>query len=305
MEWEKQTENFSNYLKFEKGFSKNTIEAYLRDLKKLKDFSNEKLDGVSPQKISYENIQEFIFQSSKEKISTRTQARWISSFKAFFKYLVEEKEREDNPSALLEGPKVGLYLPDTLSFEDIKKMLNSIDDTTDLGKRNKAVIEVLYGCGLRVSELVSMKISDINFKEGFISVEGKGEKIRLVPLAKYTADYLKDYIDNVRGNFECYKSKDYVFLNNRGEAMSRVMVFIIIKEVAEKANITKRISPHTFRHSFATHLLQNGVDLRYIQEMLGHSSITTTEIYTHLKTEELHDVIIKYHPRNSAGSSQS
>lgn len=299
MTWDETIEDFSNYLKFERNFSDNTLDAYLRDIKKLKTFSEKQLKKVSPINISHENLQEYLLLLSKEKISERTQARWISSTKSFFKFLLEEELRKDNPSSLLEGPKLGLYLPDTLSFEDIEKIIKSIDLGNDLGVRNHCMIEVLYGCGLRVSELINLKISDINFKENFIKVEGKGKKIRYVPLAKFTSKLINDFINNVRINNKIGKKYiDYLFLNSRGSSMSRVIVFIIIKELAEKAGIRKNISPHTFRHSFATHLLQNGADLRYIQEMLGHSSITTTEIYTHLNTEELHDVILKFHPRN-------
>ena len=299
MTWNETIENFSHFLKFERNFSDNTLDAYIRDVKKLKAFSEEKLDNTTPDKITFENLQEFLLYLTKEKISERTQARGISSIKSFFKYLIEEEIREDNPSSLLEGPKLGLYLPDTLSFEDVEKIIKAIDLSTDLGVRNHCIIEVLYGCGLRVSELIELKISDVNFKENFIKVEGKGKKVRYVPLANYTANLILNYINNVRANNKIGKKyEDHIFLNSRGSSMSRVIVFIIIKELVEKAGIRKSISPHTFRHSFATHLLQNGVDLRFIQEMLGHSSITTTEIYTHLKTEELHDVILKYHPRN-------
>ncbi len=299
MIWNETIENFSHFLKFERNFSENTLDAYIRDIKKLKSFSEDKLNNVTPDKISYENLQEYLVQLSKEKISERTQARWISSIKSFFKYMIDEELREDNPAALLEGPKLGLYLPDTLSFEDIEKIINAIDLGTDLGVRNYCMIEVLYGCGLRVSELIDLKISSINFKENYIKVEGKGKKIRYVPLADYTAKLIEKYIKNVRNSNKINKKyEDYLFLNNRGTSMSRIIVFIIIKELAEKAGIRKVISPHTFRHSFATHLLQNGADLRFIQEMLGHSSIVTTEIYTHLSTEELHDTIQKYHPRN-------
>ena len=299
MIWNETIENFSNFLKFERNFSDNTLDAYIRDIKKLKTFSEEKLNHVTPDKISYENLQEYLVVLSKEKISERTQARWISSIKSFFKYMLEEELREDNPAALLEGPKLGLYLPDTLSFEDVEKIANAIDLSTDLGIRNQCMIEVLYGCGLRVSELIDLKISDINFKEKFIKVQGKGKKVRYIPLAEYTSELIKNYIKNVRSKNKINKKyEDFLFLNSRGTSMSRVIVFIIIKELVEKAGIRKNISPHTFRHSFATHLLQNGVDLRFIQEMLGHSSITTTEIYTHLNTDELHNVILKFHPRN-------
>jgi len=299
MNWSEKITDFSNFLKFEKSFSDNTLDAYVRDIKKLESFATTELEEISPQVISYENLQEFIYQLSKKKISERSQARGISSIKAFFKFLLEEEYREDNPSALLEVPKLGLYLPDTLSMEDIDRIINSVDKKTDIGQRNQCILEVLYGCGLRVSELVDLKISNINFKEGFIIVEGKGEKTRLVPLASSTAEYLHDYIQNVRKKIKVNKKhEDIVFLNTRGTNMSRVIVFIIIKELTQKAGINKSISPHTFRHSFATHLLQNGADLRFIQEMLGHSSITTTQVYTHLKTEELRDVILNFHPRN-------
>lgn len=300
MDWNETIENFTNFLKFERNFSDNTLDAYIRDIKKLKTFSEEKLGNINPNEITYENLQDYLVQLSKGKISERTQARWISSTKSFFKYLLEEELREDNPAALLEGPKLGLYLPDTLSFEDVERISKAIDLSTDLGVRNQCMIEVLYGCGLRVSELIDLKISDINFKENFIKVEGKGKKVRYIPLAEYTSELIRNYMNNIRNNHKINKKyEDYLFLNSRGTSMSRVIVFIIIKELVEKAGIRKNISPHTFRHSFATHLLQNGVDLRFIQEMLGHSSITTTEIYTHLNTEELHNVILKYHPRNT------
>lgn len=299
MNWSEKITDFSNFLKFEKSFSDNTLDAYVRDIKKLESFATTDLGEISPQIISYENLQEFIYQLSKKKISERSQARGISSIKAFFKFLLEEEYRDDNPSSLLEGPKLGLYLPDTLSIYDIDRIIDNIEKHTDIGKRNQCILEVLYGCGLRVSELVDLKISNINFKENFIIVEGKGEKTRLVPLAKSTAECILDYINNVRATGKVNKKfEDILFLNTRGTNMSRVIVFIIIKELTQKAGINKSISPHTFRHSFATHLLQNGADLRFIQEMLGHSSITTTQVYTHLKTEELRDVIIQFHPRN-------
>lgn len=299
MTWDEKITDFEHFLKFERNFSDNTLDAYLRDIKKLRDYAEFELENVGPLEITYENIQEYLFQLSKKKFSERTQARWISSIKAFFKYLLDDEVRSDNPATLLEGPKLGLYLPDTLSFDDVDKIINAIDVSNDLGKRNKCMIEVLYGCGLRVSELIDLKISNINFKELYLKVEGKGDKTRYVPLAKFTAKLIKEYISEVRSKYKINKKcEDILFLNSRGSAMSRVIVFIIIKELTEKAGINKKISPHTFRHSFATHLLQNGADLRYIQEMLGHSSITTTEIYTHLKNEELRDVILNYHPRN-------
>lgn len=301
MTWDEKIDDFGNFLKFERSFSDNTLDAYLRDIRKLGDYAKQELKQANPLEITYENIQEYLFQLSKEKFSERTQARWISSIKAFFKYLLDDEVRPDNPASLLEGPKLGLYLPDTLSLEEVEKILSAIDISTALGTRNQCMIEVLYGCGLRVSELITLKISNINFKELYLKVDGKGSKTRFVPLAEYTAKLIQQYMTDVRMNATINrKHEDTLFLNSRGAGMSRIIVFIIIKELTEKAGIRKKISPHTFRHSFATHLLQNGADLRYIQEMLGHSSITTTEIYTHLKNEELRDVILNYHPRNKS-----
>ena len=299
MTWNEAIENYANYLRFEKNASENTIEAYVSDLQKLQNFAEQNLASVTPITISYEHLQEFLYQISKINYSERTQARWISSIKGFFSFLLEDELREDNPSALLETPKLGLYLPDTLSLEEIEKLISATEENTDLAKRNRCMIEVLYGCGLRVSELTELQISNINFKENYLKIQGKGDKVRFVPLADYTADFIKNYINNIRSKQKINpKHSDILFLNSRGTQISRQMVFLIIKEIVRKASIQKNISPHTFRHSFATHLLQNGADLRFIQEMLGHSSITTTEIYTHLNTEELHETILKYHPRN-------
>ena len=299
MTWNEAIENYANYLRFEKNASENTIEAYVSDLQKLQDFAEQNLMNITPITISYEHLQEFLYQISKINYSKRTQARWISSIKGFFSFLLEDELREDNPSALLETPKLGLYLPDTLSLEEIEKLISATEENTDLAKRNRCMIEVLYGCGLRVSELTELQISNINFKENYLKIQGKGDKVRFVPLADYTADFIKNYINNIRSKQKINpKHSDILFLNSRGAQISRQMVFLIIKEIVRKAGIQKNISPHTFRHSFATHLLQNGADLRFIQEMLGHSSITTTEIYTHLNTEELHETILKYHPRN-------
>ena len=299
MTWNEAIENYANYLRFEKNASENTIEAYVSDLQKLQDFAEQNLMNITPITISYEHLQEFLYQISKINYSERTQARWISSIKGFFSFLLEDELREDNPSALLETPKLGLYLPDTLSLEEIEKLISATEENTDLAKRNRCMIEVLYGCGLRVSELTELQISNINFKENYLKIQGKGDKVRFVPLADYTADFIKNYINNIRSKQKINpKHSDILFLNSRGAQISRQMVFLIIKEIVRKAGIQKNISPHTFRHSFATHLLQNGADLRFIQEMLGHSSITTTESYTHLNTEELHETILKYHPRN-------
>ncbi|WP_052911598.1 site-specific tyrosine recombinase XerD [Riemerella anatipestifer] len=303
MDWNERIQDFANALKFEKNLSNNTVDAYTRDIKKLQSFAENQLNHTSALDISYEQIQEYLYQISKNYTNERSQSRWISSIKAFFKFLHEDELRADNPARLLETPKLGLYLPDTLSFEEIESLIEAIDKTTSLGKRNHTIIETLYGCGLRVSELVELKISNLNFEEEFIIVDGKGGKTRLVPLAQYTAKLIKDYLLEVRSEIKINpKHSDILFLNRRGSKLTRVMVFIIIKDLALQANIKKNISPHTFRHSFATHLLKNGADLRYIQEMLGHSSITTTEIYTHLDNEDLRETIMKYHPRNNTNT---
>ena len=299
MDWNETIENFSNFLKFERNFSDNTLDAYIRDIKKFSLYAEKNLENSKPKAITYEDLQEYLILQSKQKISERTQARWISSIKSFFKYLLEEEIRDDNPATLLEGPKLGLYLPDTLSVEDVERITKNINLSTDLGVRNQCMVEVLYGCGLRVSELIELKISDINFKEGFLKVEGKGQKVRYVPLAKYTSHLIKNYIENVRINNKINKKyEENLFLNSRGSSMSRVIVFIIIKELADKAGIRKNISPHTFRHSFATHLLENGANLRAIQQLLGHESITTTELYTHIDVHFLRETILEFHPLN-------
>lgn len=299
MTWQDKITDFVYYLRFERNLSENTILAYENDIQKLKTFAENTLGGVSVVDISYENLQQYLYDFSKTENSERSQARLISSIKAFFKYLLEDEIREDNPAKLLESPKLGLYLPDTLEQEEINRLVSVVDRSSLLGIRNHCIIEVLYGCGLRVSELVNLRISNINFNENFIKVEGKGDKIRLVPVADYTLNLISDYIQNTRSQGKIApKFEDFLFLNNRGKSLTRVMIFTFIKEYAQKADIRKSISPHTFRHSYATHLLRNGADLRFIQDMLGHSSITTTEIYTHLETEELRETILKYHPRN-------
>ncbi len=298
MHWQEKIDDFENYLKFEKNFEKNTISAYVSDISKLKNFAVHDLE-IAPNTINYENIQQFLFQLSKEKLNERSQARCISSIKSFFAFLVAEEIREDNPTALLDAPKMGIYLPDTLNLESVEKIIAAADLSTPLGNRNRCIVEVLYGCGLRVSELTNLKISNIYFKEKFMKIDGKGGKTRLVPFAKYTSELMQNYIDNERSIVKINpKSSDILFLNRRGNQLTRVMIFTIIKNLTKLAGITKTISPHTFRHSFATHLLENGADLRFIQEMLGHSSITTTEIYTHLETKALREVILNFHPRN-------
>lgn len=299
MDWDEALDGFSTYLKLERSVSENTYKAYFSDIEKLRYYAENILEQTQPGELSLEHLQDYLYHLSKMKCSERSQARWVSSIKAFFCYLVEDEMREDNPALLLDAPKLGVYLPDTLSLEEIELLIDAIDKSTVIGRRNYCMVEVLYGCGLRVSELVSLKISDINFTEGFLRVDGKGAKVRLIPLAEYTAEQILYYIENVRSQITIARgNEDCLFLNRRGSPITRVMVFVIIKDLALKAGIRKSISPHTFRHSYATHLLQNGADLRYIQEMLGHSSITTTGIYTHLETQELREVIMQFHPRN-------
>jgi len=300
--WELYIKNFKEYMLMERNFSKNTLEAYIRDINKLSKFSI-KNSIKSPEYISRENLMDLLKEISKKNICERTQARWISSVKAFYKYLLDEELVNENPTTLIESPKLGVYLPDALSLEDIEKLSNEIDRTDNLGERNFCILELLYGCGIRVSELVNLKLSDINQKEHFIRVEGKGKKVRLIPLIDYTQEILHGYLTNIRNRMYISKNNpDIIFVSNRGTPMSRSMVFRIIKNLAKKANIQTNISPHTLRHSFATHLLQNGVDLRFIQELLGHSSIATTQIYTHLNTENLRQAISEFHPRNKPNS---
>lgn len=296
--WKDFLDDYKNYLILEKGLSKNTQLSYLRDLKKLKLFS-EQHEELNPESIDKDFVQNFIYEFSKTNPAERSQSRMISSLKSFFIFLVDEDFRNDNPAQLLESPKIGFRLPDVISFEEVKEIIQAIDLTEAEGERNKTILEVLFGCGLRVSELVNLKISDLFFDEGFISVTGKGNKQRLVPLAKYTQNIIELYLQCFRNHQTPKpKSEDILFLNRRGGKLSREMIFIIIKKYVSKTKIKKNISPHTFRHSFATELLKNGADLFSIQQMLGHESITTTEIYAHLNKQQLRDTIEKYHPFN-------
>jgi len=293
MDWKEAFSEYKSYLKLEKSLSDNTLEAYLRDLKKLENFSDQ-----NPIEINKSDLEEFIYQFAKNKPAARSQARLISSLKSFFGYLQMEEWRDDNPSELLESPKLGLKLPDVLSEQDINKLVATVDLSLPEGHRNVAILEMLYGCGLRVSELTELKLSDLFFEENFIKVTGKGNKQRLIPISDYTIKYISLYIDHVRNHQKIQRGfEDYVFLNRRGKNLTRVMIFTMVKNLAEKAKVGK-ISPHTFRHSFATHLLKNGADLRSIQMMLGHESITTTEIYTHLDDQDMRNAILKCHPRN-------
>lgn len=295
MDWKEALLEYKSHLKLEKSLSENTIAAYLRDLKKLEDFSEK-----GPLQILRNEVEEFLYQFAKDNYAARSQARLVSSLKSFFQYLQLEEWREDNPAELLETPKLGMKLPDTLSEVEIDQLIAAIDLSLAEGERNRAILETLYGCGLRVSELTELKLSDLFLEENFIRVIGKGNKQRLIPISNYTIKFIEIYKNQIRVHLPIQKGfEDYLFLNRRGKKLTRVMIFTIIKNLAEKAGLRKKISPHTFRHSFATHLLKNGADLRSIQMMLGHESITTTEIYTHLDDTSIREAVLKFHPRNN------
>ncbi len=299
MNWNTYIKSFQSYLKIERGLSKNTIDNYTFDLERLCTFLLQNEINIAPEKIKEETIQQFIYSVSKE-VNARSQARIISGLKSFFSYMVFEDYRIDNPMELIEAPKIGRKLPDTLSVEDIDRLIAAIDLSTPEGERNKAILETLYSCGLRVSELVNLKISDLFFDEGFIKITGKGNKQRFVPIASTTKKYIELYKNNIRIHLNIAKSfEDTLFLNRRGKQLTRAMIFTIIKNLAKKINLNKTISPHTLRHSFATHLLENGADLRSIQMMLGHESITTTEIYVHLDRKYLTQIMHTFHPRKN------
>jgi len=279
--------------------SKNTIEAYADDLKKLENYAESHLDYQAPEKFTYKQLQKFVEWIAALGFSAATQSRIISGIKTFYKFLLLENELKQSPAELLETPKLRRKLPEFLSVEEIDRMIACIDRSSPEGERNVGILETLYSCGLRVSELVNLKITDLHLDNDYIKIVGKGNKERLVPIGKIAKKLLRSYIKHTRVHLPIKtKSEDIVFLNRRGGQLSRVMVFYIIKDLAEKAGIKKKLSPHTFRHSFATHLVEGGADLRAVQEMLGHESITTTEIYTHLDRQFLRDNILSYHPRN-------
>ena len=297
MNWELYLKNYQSYLKIERGLSKNTIDNYTFDIDRLRLFLTQNDIQRSPITINEEILQQFIYAVSKE-VNPRSQARIISGLKSFFSYLIFEDYRNDNPLELIESPKTGRKLPDTLAINEIDALISAIDLSSNEGERNRALLETLYGCGLRVSELVTLKISDLFFEEGFIKITGKGNKQRFVPVGDLTQKYIGIYKNDVRVHLNIQKGfEDTLFLNRRGKQLTRAMIFTIVKDLAVKINLNKKISPHTFRHSFATHLLENGADLRSIQLMLGHESITTTEIYVHLDRKFLTEVINTYHPR--------
>lgn len=297
--WEIHKKGFKSFLQIEKSLSKNSIEAYLRDIDKLTQYLlSQNKQHITPADLSYQDLQHFLAWIYEFGIGARSQARIISGIKAFYKYLILEDYITSNPSALLESPKLGRKLPDTLSTDEINELIAAIDLSKKEGHRNKAILETLYACGLRVSELIELKISNLYFDDEFIKVVGKGNKERLVPISKTAQKYIIIYIKESRVLLNIQKGEeDILFLNRRGKRLTRVMIFTIIKQLAKIINLSKTISPHTFRHSFATHLVEAGADLRVVQDMLGHASITTTEIYMHLDRTFIRDEIMKFHPR--------
>jgi integrase/recombinase XerD len=297
MSWNVYIRGYQNYLQIEKSLSKNTVDGYCRDIKKLNNFFNGNDDKKKIEDVNYQDFQKYLSYLNDLKINARSQSRVISSMRSFFKFLILEKIIKENPTELLENPKTGKKLPEFLTIEEIELLVNQIDRSKKEGERNLAIIEVLYGCGLRVTELIELKISEIYWEEGFIRIIGKGNKERLVPLGKIASKHLKIYLNEIRVH---QKVKDlfvdHVFINKNGSKISRVMIFKIVKKLTEKAGIQKNISPHSLRHSFATHLVEGGADLRSVQEMLGHQSITTTEVYTHLDKNYLKQAILDHHP---------
>ena len=299
MDWQSLFRGFKSYLRLERSLSANTIEAYIRDVEKLKQYFKAAAIERKANEISSDDLKNFLVWINGLGMLPPSQARILSGLKTFFKYLIQEDLIKTDPSALLESPKLSRKLPDTLSIIEINGLIDAIDLSKPEGMRNKAMLEVLYGCGLRVTELTTLKISNLHLDIEFIKIIGKGNKERLVPIGSEAVKFLTIYLEESRNHVPVKPGKeDFVFLNNRGNPLSRVMVFIIIKSLAEKIGLKKSISPHTFRHSFATHLIEGGADLRAIQEMLGHESITTTEIYTHLDRDYLRQTIIQFHPRS-------
>jgi len=297
MTWNDAIIDYQNYLKLERGLSRNSVVSYIYDIKKLISYLDDTKTLVSPVEIEKELVQSFIYDISKT-LNPRSQTRIISGLRNFFDFLIFEKYRTTNPLDLIESPRIGRKLPDTLNIEDIDRLISAVDLSKPEGERNRAILETLYSCGLRVSELVNLKISDLYFEEGFIKVTGKGNKERFIPINSRTKKYINIYRNEIRCHLKIDSaSGDILFLNRRGRQLTRAMIYTIIKQLSEKIGLNKSISPHTFRHSFATHLLENGADLRAIQMMLGHESITTTEIYMHVNRKHLRDVLKKFHPR--------
>jgi len=299
MKWEDSKKGFEIFLRLEKSLSQNSISAYINDINKLMAFLDENFKKLTPEKVRLNHLKSFIEYINDRGVSPRTQARTISGIKSFFKYLLMEGKINSDPTTLLESPKIGRKLPDVLSMEEIDLIIDGVDLTKPEGQRNKAMLETLYSCGLRVSELVNLKVTNLFFDQGFIKVEGKAEKERLVPVSSKAIEEITKYSHGYRKSLKISpESENILFLNRRGKKLSRVMIFTIIKNLAEKVGLNKKISPHTFRHSFATHLISGGADLRAVQEMLGHESILTTEIYTHLDRDYLKNTIAHFHPRS-------
>ncbi len=299
MSWPTYTKQFKSYLKLERSLAKNSVDAYLSDISRLQQFLDIKERDTPPSKIVQQDLIDFLEFINELGMSAYTQARMVSGLKAFFRFLVYEELITKDPSELLEAPKLGRKLPDTLDLPEIEQIFDAIDMSTPEGQRNRAMLETLYSSGLRVSELINLKISNIHEDIGFLRVIGKGSKERLVPIGRSALKHIKIFRDEVRIHLDVKQGfEDHLFVTKRGKSISRVMVFMIIKDLAAKIGLKKTISPHTFRHSFATHLIEGGADLRAVQEMLGHESITTTEIYTHLDRDYLKQVITQYHPRS-------
>ena len=299
MTWDFHIKQFESHLKLERSLADNSIAAYSHDVLKLKQFIEISNSEVNPLQITTENLQEFIEYINELGMTAHSQARVLSGVKAFYKYLMLEELIEIDPSALIEGPKLGRKLPDTLNLMEIEQLFAAIDMSTPKGARNRAMLETLYSSGLRVSELIDLRLTNLYQDIGFIKVIGKGNKERLVPIGRDALKFIKSYVEEVRVHLDIKSGhENYVFLNRRGAKLSRVMIFTIIKNLTKEAGLNKRISPHTFRHSFATHLIEGGADLRAVQEMLGHESITTTEIYTHLDRDYLKQIIQEFHPRS-------
>lgn len=294
--WKQSFKNFETYLRLEKSLSENSIDAYLNDVTKLEKYFRETDNVITPVRVTYTDLKAFLIWYSADNKNTRTQSRILSGIRAFYKYLLIEGDIEENPASLIESPKIGLKLPEVLSINEIDRMIDEIDLSKPEGHRNKAIIETLYGCGLRVSELVNLRLTDIHYGESFITVTGKGNKQRLVPVSGKALKEIDIYKTD-RDRLPVIYDKNILFLNRRGAKLTRAMIFTIIKDLAARAGIRKNISPHTFRHSFATHMIEAGADLRAVQEMLGHESILTTEIYTHIDRSYLRDSLIMFHPR--------
>ncbi|HAM97006.1 MAG TPA: site-specific tyrosine recombinase XerD [Marinilabiliales bacterium] len=299
MIWADYYEGYKSYLQLEKSLSGNTVEAYLKDIGKFTEYLEGQGFSANPTDVTQAKIREFIDFINELGMSASSQARALSGIKSFFKYLLIQDVIERDPSALIETPKIGRKLPVVLSPDEVDSLIKAVELGSETGYRNHAILEVLYGCGLRVSELVNLRLTDVHYEEGFIKVQGKGNKERLIPFGKKAKEAIQIQIRHYRANLKIdKKDENILFLNRRGKKMTRVMIFTIIKDLAEKIGLAKNISPHTFRHSFATHLMEGGADLRAIQDMLGHESITTTEVYTHLDKEYLKDTILRFHPRS-------